>query len=102
MILHSWKQLSYNRFRHEIGRLVNLFRVSTFFRPPSLKFLQIVLCFILGIVLFHKKEVWIVFKALIMWLGTVAIRAWKNIFDLAKRLKNKYSSFKKNFEIARV
>ena len=44
--------------------MVNLFRTSTFFRSPSLDFLQIVLCFILGLVLFHKIEVSIVSKAL--------------------------------------
>ena len=49
--------------------------------------LQRVVCFILGLELFHKKEVWIVFKILIMWIGTGAIRAWKTIFEIAKLLK---------------
>ena len=87
MILHSWQQSSYSLFTHEIGRVVNLFRTSTFFRSPSLDFLQIVLCFILGLVLFHKIEVWIVSKALKIWLGTVAVRAWKTIICIAKLLK---------------
>ena len=88
MILHSWQQSSYSLFTHEIGRVVNLFRTSTFFRSPSLDFLQIVLCFILGLVLFHKIEVWIVSKALKIWLGTVAVRAWKTIICIAKLLKS--------------
>ena len=85
MILHSWQQSSYSLFTHEIGRVVNLFR--TFFRSPSLDFLQIVLCFILGLVLFHKIEVSIVSKALKIWLGTVTVRAWKTIICIAKLLK---------------
>ena len=44
------------------------------FRPPSLKLLQIVLCFVLVLVLFDKKEFFIVSKALIMWLGAVTVR----------------------------
>ena len=60
MIFHSWKQLSYSLFTHEIWRLVNLFRIATIFRTPYLKFLKILLCFILELVLFYKKKVWIV------------------------------------------
>ena len=75
MIFHSWKQSSYSFFTHELWRLFTLFRMSTFFRPPFSYLLQRVLCFILGLELFHKKEVWIVPKALITWIGTGAIRA---------------------------
>ena len=57
-----------------------------FFRLHS-HLLQRVLCFILGLELFHKKEVWIISKALITWVGTGAIRAWKTIFDIAKLWK---------------
>ena len=67
MIFRSWNQLSYSLCTHDIGRLVNLFRKSIFFRPPSLTLLQIFLCFISGLVLFHKKKIWVVSKALIMW-----------------------------------
>ena len=90
MIFHSWKQSTCNLFTHEIWRLANLFGILTVFRPLSLKFLQIVLCFILGLVLFHKKEVCVVSKALIMWIGTVDIRAWRIIFDIAKFLKTTF------------
>ena len=65
MIFHSWKQWSYSLFTHELWRLFTLFRLSTFFRPPFSYLLWKFLCFILGLELFHKKEVWIVFKALI-------------------------------------
>ena len=88
VISRSWKQSLFSLlFTNEIWRLTNLCRISTFFRHPSVKFLQIVLCFILGLVLFRKKDVWIFSKALIMWLGTVAIRAWKTISDIAKHSK---------------
>ena len=33
------------------------------------------------------SQFWIVSKALIIWLGTVTIRTWKNIFDIAKIIK---------------
>ena len=87
MIFHSWKQWSYSLFTHELWRLFTLFRLSTFFRPPFSYLLWKFLCFILGLELFHKKEVWIVSKALITWVGTGAIRAWKTIFEIAKLLK---------------
>ena len=87
MIFLSWKQSSYSLFTHELWRLFTLFRMSTFFRPPFSYLLQRVLCFILGLELFHKKEVWIVSKALITWVGTGAIRDWKIIFEIAKLLK---------------
>ena len=61
--------------------------MSTFFRHPFSYPLQRVLCFILGLELFHKKEVWIVSKALITWIDTGAIRAWKITFEIAKLLK---------------
>ena len=85
MIFHSWKQSSYSLFTQELWRLFILFRMSTFFRPPFSYRLQRVLCFILG--LLHKKEVWIFPKALITWVGTGALRAWKTIFEIAKLLK---------------
>ena len=50
------------------------------------KFLQLVLCFILGLILFHEKEVWIVSKAFIIWLETGPTRAWI-IFDTDKLLE---------------
>ena len=87
MIFHSWKQSSYSLFTHELWGLFTLFRMSAFFRPPFSYLLQRVLCFILGLELFHKKEVWIISKALITWVGTGAIRAWKTIFDIAKLWK---------------
>ena len=43
IIFHWWKQSSYSLFTNEIWRPVNLFRILKFFRPPSLKFLQIVM-----------------------------------------------------------
>ena len=49
--------------------------------------LQRASCFFLGLELFHKKEVWIVSKSLITWVGTGTIRAWKTIFEIAKLLK---------------
>ena len=72
MIFHSWKQLPYNCFTYEIWKLVNLFFIATFFKPPSLKFLQIV-CFSLRL-LISQKKVWIVSKVLMMWLGTDTIK----------------------------
>ena len=87
MVFHSWRESLCSLFTHEIWRLVNLFRISTCFRPPSLKLLQIVLCFVLVLVLFDKKEFFIVSKALIMWLGAVTVRTWKTIFGIAKNLK---------------
>ena len=87
MIFCSWKQASYSLFTHELWKLFTLFRMSTFFRPPSSYLLQRVLCFILGLELFYKKEAWIVSRALITWVETGAIRARKTIFDIAKLLK---------------
>ena len=43
--------------------------------------------FYFGIELFHKKEVWIVFKGLITWVGAGAVRVWKIIFEIAWLLK---------------
>ena len=77
MIFHSWKQSLYSLFTHELWTLFTLFRMSTFFRPPFWYLLQRILCFILGIELFHMKEVWIVSQALFTWVGSGAIRAWK-------------------------
>ena len=74
-------------FTHELWRLFTLFHMSIFFRPPFSYLLQRVLCFILGLELFHKKEVWIFSKALITWVTTGAIRTWKTIFEIAKLLK---------------
>ena len=54
---------------------------------PSHIFCRRVLCFILGLKLFDKKEVCIVSKALITWVGTAAIRAWKTIFEIATLLR---------------
>ena len=51
----------------------------TFFKPPFPFLLQRVLCFILGLELFHKTEVWIVPKALIAWIGTGAIIALEGV-----------------------
>ena len=90
MIFHSWKQSSYNCFTYEIWKLVNLFCIATFFKPPSLKFLQIVLCFSLRLLLSQKK-VWIVSKVLMMWLGTDTI---KNCFWHCETFKNNYLYFK--------
>ena len=87
MIFHSWKQSSYSLFTHELWRLVTLFCMSAFFRSLFSHLLQRVLCYILGLELFHKKEVWIISKALITWVGTKVIRAWKTIFEVAKLLK---------------
>ena len=87
MIFHSCKQSSYSLFTHELWILFTLFYMSTFFRSPFSYSLQGILCFVLGLELFHKKEVWIVSKALITWIGTGAIRAWKIIFEIAKLLK---------------
>ena len=74
-------------FTHNLWRLFTLFRKSTFFRPPSSYLLERVLCFILGLELFHKMEVWTVSKALIKWVGTGVIRAWKIFSGIYKLLK---------------
>ena len=87
MIFHSWKQSLYSLFTYELLKLFTLFSMSTFFRLPFSYLLQRVLCFILGLELFHEKEVWIVSKALITWVGTGAIRTWKIIFEIPKLLK---------------
>ena len=97
MIFHSWKQLSYSIFTHELWRLFTLFRMSTFFRPPFSYLLQKILCFILELELFHKKEVWTVSKALIKWVRTGAIRASKTIFEIAKFLKTTIRPFEVRF-----
>ena len=101
MIFHSWKQSSYSLFTHELWGLFTLFCISIFLRPPFSYLLQRVLYFILGLELFHKKEVWIVSKALITWVGTGAIRAWKTIFEIAKLLKTTICSSRVKFDIAR-
>ena len=93
VIFRSWKQSLCSLFTHEIWRLAKLCRISTFFRYLFVKSLQIVLCFILGLVLFHKKEVWIVSKTLIMWLGTVAIRTFKDNYYSFKSKISKSSEF---------
>ena len=43
--------------------------------------------FIFGLELFHKKKVWIFFKALITWVENGSIRAWKIILEIAVLLK---------------
>ena len=87
IIFHSWKNSSWSLFIHELWRLFTLFRMSTFCRPPFSYPLQKILCFFLELELFHEKEVWIVSKTLITWVGTGAIRAGKIIFEIAKFLK---------------
>ena len=87
MILHSWKQSSCSLFSYEIQILVNLLCIAKFCRHVSLRFFQIDLCFIFGLMVFHRKDFWIVSKALIIWLRTGVIRAGEIIFNMAKLSK---------------
>ena len=102
MILLSWKQSSYSLFTHELWRLFTLCLMSISLRPPFSRLLQRVLCFVLGLELFDKREVWIVSKATITWVGTGATRAWKTIFEIAKLLKTTIRPSRvRGFDIAR-
>ena len=78
IIFHSWKQ-PYSFF--------TLFHTSSFLGTPHSYILQRFLCFILRLELFHKKDVSIVSKVLIAWVGNGSIRAWKIIFQIPKILK---------------
>ena len=72
--MNSKDQLIYSVCQHFLASFPIIFANSFFF-------------LILGLVLFIRRGIWIVSKALIIWCGTGTIRAWKTILEIAKLVK---------------
>ena len=82
----------YSLFTCELWRLLFIPHVNIF-RPPYSYLLLRDLCFLTGLELIHKKDVWIFSKALITWVGTDTIRASKTFWE-CPTFKGNYSSFR--------
>ena len=72
------------------------------FKAPALIIFAKSLCYILGLELFHKKEVLFVLKASITWVGAGAIGTWKFFLRLLNFERQLFFLQEWDFEIARV
>ena len=95
--LNVFRRLTIPQKQFIIIIIIIIITINNFFEAPLPKVFACRFIFYFGLVLYHKKKFRIVSKALIIWLGTGAIRALKTIFDIAKLLKQLFF-----LQIARV